>query len=71
MLIITTEDIIMMHHMANILADKHAQDKANWLVNHNDETFNYTPSNCGPCELKVTNEAPDTRKNNIHYMANI
>jgi hypothetical protein len=58
----------MMHHLANLLADKHAKDKTEWLNNNSDECFNYTHSNCGIGELKVTNESPDPRKSNIIYL---
>lgn len=58
----------MMHHLANVLADKHAKDKNEWMTNNADECFNYTPSNCAPTELKVTSETTEPRKNNISYL---
>ncbi len=58
----------MMQHLAALLGDKHAKDRNEWLTGHSDELLNYTHSNCGITELKVTNESPDPRKSNVLYL---
>ena len=58
----------MMHHLATILGDKYAKEKTEWLISNADECLNYTHSNCGVTDLRVTNESPDARKSNIFYI---